>query len=52
MERVQRNPMLTDIDLELVRNYRDQQRYEASFKNTAEEPDDNDWPRTLENVKE
>jgi hypothetical protein len=36
MERVQRKPMVTAIDLELVRSYRAKQRYEASFKKTLE----------------
>jgi hypothetical protein len=46
--------MVTDIDLELVRSYRDQQRYEASFKKTVVEPmiNDKDWPHTLVNIKE
>jgi hypothetical protein len=52
MERVQCKPVVTDIDLELVRSYRDQQRYEASFNKTEVEPviNDKDWPRTLENI--
>jgi hypothetical protein len=54
MERVQRKPVVTDIDLELVCSYRDQQRYEASFKKIVVEPVINDkyWHRTLENIKE
>jgi hypothetical protein len=53
-ERVQRNPMVTAIDIELVQSYRDQQRYEASFKQTVVETmiSDKDWPHTLENINE
>jgi hypothetical protein len=53
-ERVQRKPMVTAIDLELVHSYRDQQRYESRFKNTTVEPviNDKNWPLTLENIKE
>jgi hypothetical protein len=42
------------INLLLVRSYRDQQRHEVGFKNTAEEPESNDkdWPRTLEMIRE
>jgi hypothetical protein len=49
MERVQCKPAVTDIDLELVRSYRDQQRYESSFKKTAVEAviNDKDWNHTL-----
>jgi hypothetical protein len=54
MERVHRQPIVNAINLVLVFSYRDQQRHEAGFKNTAEEPEINDksWPRTLENIKE
>jgi hypothetical protein len=54
MERVRSKPVVNDIDLELVRSYHDQQRYEDIFKKTAEIPVINykDWPRTLENIKE
>jgi hypothetical protein len=38
MERVQHKPVANSINLILVRSYRDQQRYEVSLKNTAEEP--------------
>jgi hypothetical protein len=38
MERVQRKPTVTAIDLELVCGYLDQHRYEAIFKNTTVEP--------------
>jgi hypothetical protein len=34
MERVQRKPVVTDIDLELVHSYRDQQRHEVGLKKT------------------
>jgi hypothetical protein len=54
MERVQRHPIANAINLVLVHNYRDQQRHEVGFKNTAEEPEinDKDWPMTLEKIKE
>jgi hypothetical protein len=54
MERVQRKPILNTINLTLVRSYQDQQRHEASFNKTVEEPviNNKDWPRTLETVKE
>jgi hypothetical protein len=54
MDRVQRKPVVNSINLILVRSYRDQQRYEATFKKTSEEPviSDKDWPRTLETIKE
>jgi hypothetical protein len=54
MERVQRKPIPSAINLVLVRSYRDQQRHEVGFKKTAEEPEinDKDWPMTLENIKE
>jgi hypothetical protein len=44
----------SSINLVLVRSYRDQQCYEVGFKKTAEKPgiNDQDWPRTLENIKE
>jgi hypothetical protein len=49
MERVQLKPIPNEINLVLVRSYRDQQRHEVGFKKTAEEPEINekDWPRTL-----
>jgi hypothetical protein len=54
MERIQREPLPSAINLFLVRSYRDQQRHEAGFKKTAEEPEINkkDWPRTLEKIRE
>jgi hypothetical protein len=54
MERVQRKPVPSTINLELVRSYRDQQRHEVGFKKTAEVPEINekDWPRTLEKIRE
>jgi hypothetical protein len=54
MERVQRQPVPNAINLVLVRSYRDQQRHEAGFNKTAEEPEinDKDWLMTLENIKE
>jgi hypothetical protein len=53
MERVQRKPVVTIIELVLVRSYRDQQRHEVSFKKTAEELviNDKDWKWTLETIK-
>jgi hypothetical protein len=54
MERVQRTPITTTINLVLVRSYHDQQRHEVGYKKTAEEPEmnDKDWPRTLEKIKD
>jgi hypothetical protein len=54
MKRVQRQPVPNAINLVLVRSFRDQQRHEVGFNNTAEEPEINDkvWPRTLDNIKE
>jgi hypothetical protein len=54
MERVQRKPVPNAINLVLVSSYRDQQRHEVGFKNTAEEPEINekDWPMTLEKIRE
>jgi hypothetical protein len=53
MERVQRKPVPSAINLVLVRSYRDQQRHEVGFKKTAEEPEINekDWPKTLEKIR-
>jgi hypothetical protein len=53
MERVQRKPVPSAINLVLVPSYRDQQRHEAGFKKTAEEPEINekDWPRNLEKIR-
>jgi hypothetical protein len=54
MERVQREPLPSEINLLLVHSYRDQQRHEVGFNKTAEEPEINekDWPRTLEKIRE
>jgi hypothetical protein len=54
MERVQRKPVANSINLNFVHSYRDKQRYEVSFKNTAEEPviNDKDFPGTRETIKE
>jgi hypothetical protein len=38
MERVQRKPIANTINLVLFHSYRNQQRHEVGFKNTAEEP--------------
>jgi hypothetical protein len=54
MERVQREPVPSAINLVLVHSHRDQQRHEVGFKKTAEEPEisEKDWPRTLEKIRE
>jgi hypothetical protein len=54
MERVQRVPTAASITLEVVRGYREQQRYEENFKKTAVEPEinDKDRPRTVESIRE
>jgi hypothetical protein len=54
MERVQRDPAPSAINLVLVHSYRDQQRHEVGFKKTSEEPEINekDWPRTLDKIRE
>jgi hypothetical protein len=54
MERVQREPLPSAINLLLVRSYRDQHRHEVGFKKTDEEPEINekDWSRTLEKIRE
>jgi hypothetical protein len=54
MERVQRDPLPSAINLVLVRSYRDQQRHGVGFKKTDEEPEINekDWPRTLEKIED
>jgi hypothetical protein len=54
MERVQRQPVANEINLVLVRSYRDQQPYEFCFKETAEEPVINykDLPRTMDTIRE
>jgi hypothetical protein len=46
MEHAQQVPTAASITLEVVRGYREQQRYEDNFKKTAIEPDINDknWP--------
>jgi hypothetical protein len=53
MERVQRVPTAASITLEVVRGYREQQRYEDKFKKTAVEPEinDKDWHRTMESIR-
>jgi hypothetical protein len=53
-EWVQRVPTAASITLEVVRGYREQQRYEDNFKKTAVEPDINDkyWPQTMESIRE
>jgi hypothetical protein len=53
-ERVQRQPVANEINLVLVRSYRDQQHHEVDFKKNAEEPviNEKDWPRTLETIRE
>jgi hypothetical protein len=53
-ERVRHVPTAASITLEVVRGYREQQRYEDKFKKTAVEPEinDKDWPRTMESVRE
>jgi hypothetical protein len=54
IERVHWKPVVSTINLTLVRSYRDHQRHEASFKKTSEEPviNDKDWPRALETINE
>jgi hypothetical protein len=54
VERVQREPLPSAINLVLVRSYRDQHHHEVGFKKTAEEPEihEKDWPRTLEKIRE
>jgi hypothetical protein len=54
MEMVQRQPIVNTINLVLVHSYRDQQRHEAGFNKTTEEPEINDkyWPIILEKIKE
>jgi hypothetical protein len=54
MERVQHQPVANEINLVLVRSYRDQQRHDVGFKKTAEEPviNDKDCPRTLDTIRE
>jgi hypothetical protein len=54
MERVQCVPTAVSVTLEVVRGYREQQRYEEKFKKTAVEPEinDKDWPRTTESIRE
>jgi hypothetical protein len=54
MERVQRVPTVASITLEVVRGYREQQRYEEKFKKTAVDPEinDKDWPQTMEIIGE
>jgi hypothetical protein len=54
MKIFQRQPVANEINLVVVRSYRDQQCHEVYFKNTAKEPVINDkyWPRTLETIIE
>jgi hypothetical protein len=54
MERVQRVPTADSITLEVVRGYREKQRYEDKFNKSAAEPDinDKDWTRTMESIQE
>jgi hypothetical protein len=54
MEIVQRKPVVNTINLNLIRSYRVQQRHEASFKKTLEDPEinDKDLPRNLETINE
>jgi hypothetical protein len=54
MERVQHVPNAASITLDVVRGYREQQRYEEKFKKTVVEPDinDKDWHRTMESIRE
>jgi hypothetical protein len=53
MERVQCVPTVASIMLEVVRGYREQQRYEEKFKKNAVEPEINTkyWPRTMESIR-
>jgi hypothetical protein len=53
-ERVQRQPVANEINLVLVRSYRDQQWHEVGLKNTAEEPVINEkyWPINLDTIRE
>ena len=52
--RVGRTTTPAGVTLALVREWRDQMKFEAAFKVTATEPviNDKDWPRTLENIRE
>jgi hypothetical protein len=54
MERVQRVLTAASITLEVVRGYREQQRYEDKFNKSAVEPEinDKDWPRTKKSIRE
>jgi hypothetical protein len=54
MERFQHQPVANEINLVLVRSYRDQQHHAFRLNNTADEPviNDKDWPRTLETIRE
>jgi hypothetical protein len=53
MERVQRVPTAASITLEMVRGYREQQRYEEKSKKTTVKPEinDKDWHRTMESIR-
>jgi hypothetical protein len=52
--RVTRVPTDGGITLEMVRSFKDQQRWKLDYKKTAVEPviNDKDWPRTLENIRD
>jgi hypothetical protein len=54
MERVQRKPVASSINLTFFHRYRDKQQHGVRLKKTAEESviDDKYWPRTLETIKE
>jgi hypothetical protein len=51
--RTTRTPTVTLIDLNLVRGFRDQRKWENNFKKTKVEPviNYNDWPRTDLSIK-
>jgi hypothetical protein len=53
MEIVQWKPVVKNIDLVLVRSYRNHQRHGVNFKKTPEDPviNNKDWPRTLETIR-
>jgi hypothetical protein len=52
--RVTRTPIVTLIDLDLVRVFRDQSKWEENFKKTAIEPmiNDKEWPLNMDNIRE
>jgi hypothetical protein len=51
---VTRTPTIALIDLELVRGFHDQRKWEESFKKTVVEPVINgkDWPTMLDNIRQ